>query len=154
MCMWMFRGPSTALPIVHGTRARIWADSGRLQGKDFGAEDEGGLEEPSQAQVIMHKLQMREFRPAPVIQLCAHSFPPSHLLALRLPARTIPNMRGGRNGLLVRVHACSDSPVSTLLCAAGYTTLKDSFAPHTTGRWIATVVLFLIYCVRIYLING
>mmetsp|Transcript_12331 Transcript_12331/g.29510 ORF Transcript_12331/g.29510 Transcript_12331/m.29510 type:complete len:197 (+) Transcript_12331:100-690(+) len=64
------------------------------EGKDFGAEDEGGLEEPSQAQVIMHKLQMR------------------------------------------------------------YTTLKDSFAPHTTGRWIATVVLFLIYCVRIYLING
>ncbi|EKX47800.1 hypothetical protein GUITHDRAFT_151968 [Guillardia theta CCMP2712] len=35
-----------------------------------------------------------------------------------------------------------------------FTTLKDSTAPHTGARWIGTAVLFIIYCIRIFLING
>mmetsp|Transcript_33846 Transcript_33846/g.67714 ORF Transcript_33846/g.67714 Transcript_33846/m.67714 type:complete len:196 (-) Transcript_33846:135-722(-) len=62
--------------------------------RDFGAEDEGGLEQPSAGAIFLHKLAMR------------------------------------------------------------YTTIKDSTAPHTAARWIGTAVLFLIYCIRIYLLNG
>ena len=37
---------------------------------------------------------------------------------------------------------------------AGYVTLKDSTAPFVKERWMGTAVLFLIYCIRVYMING
>mmetsp|Transcript_69910 Transcript_69910/g.145760 ORF Transcript_69910/g.145760 Transcript_69910/m.145760 type:complete len:195 (+) Transcript_69910:175-759(+) len=35
-----------------------------------------------------------------------------------------------------------------------YVQIKDSFAPHTGARWAATGVLFFLYCLRIYMVNG
>jgi len=35
-----------------------------------------------------------------------------------------------------------------------YVTLKDSTAPFVKERWMGTAVLFLIYCIRVYMING
>mmetsp|Transcript_4202 Transcript_4202/g.6631 ORF Transcript_4202/g.6631 Transcript_4202/m.6631 type:complete len:191 (-) Transcript_4202:155-727(-) len=64
------------------------------EARDFGTDDEGGLEAPTGFQIHLRKLGMK------------------------------------------------------------YTQLKDSTAPHVAPRWAGTAVLFLIYCLRIYLVNG
>lgn len=33
-------------------------------------------------------------------------------------------------------------------------TWMDKAAPHTTPRWLATAFIMLVYCIRVYFING
>jgi hypothetical protein len=33
-------------------------------------------------------------------------------------------------------------------------TWMDKAAPHTTPRWVATGFIMLLYCIRVYFING
>jgi len=33
-------------------------------------------------------------------------------------------------------------------------TWMDKAAPHTTPRWATTAIIVLLYCIRVYLING
>jgi hypothetical protein len=39
-------------------------------------------------------------------------------------------------------------------CRAGYITIKDSTAPYVKERWLGTLLVFFIYCLRVFLING